>query len=151
MVSRARPAFGFLEQRAVRGDPPLHDGLLSRGRHRSAAAEGSAVKILRPIAGSPADRAGIKAGDLILRIDGATWARTWQVPSSECAATAGSTVHFSVRRPGTGELLEFTMQRAHVAVHSVLSTSLEPGYGYVRITGFSETTAQDLNRAVLRR
>jgi carboxyl-terminal processing protease len=112
------------------------------------AAEGSAVKILRPIAGSPADRAGIRPGDLILRIDGADVGADVAGAIERMRGDAGSTVHFSVRRPATGELLEFTMQRAHVAVHSVLSTSLEPGYGYVRVTGFSETTAQDLNRAV---
>jgi carboxyl-terminal processing protease len=112
------------------------------------AAEGSAVKILRPIAGSPADRAGIKAGDLIARIDGTDVGADVTGAIERMRGEAGSIVRLTVRRPSTGEVLDFTMQRAHVAVHSVLSTSLEPGYGYVRVTGFSETTAQDLNRAV---
>ena len=112
------------------------------------AAEGTAVKILRPIAGSPADRAGIKAGDLIARIDGTDVGADVAGAIERMRGEAGSTVSLTVRRPSTGEVLDFTMQRAHVAVHSVLSTSLVPGYGYVRITGFSETTAQDLNRAV---
>jgi carboxyl-terminal processing protease len=112
------------------------------------AAEGSAVKILRPIPGSPADRAGIRAGDLVARIDGTDVGADVAGAIERMRGEAGSTVRLTVRRPSTGEVLELTMQRAHVAVHSVLATSLEPGYGYVRITGFSETTAQDLNRAV---
>jgi carboxyl-terminal processing protease len=54
-----------------------------------------------------------------------------------------------VRRPGeTGELLTYKLQRARVAVHSVAQRTLEPGYGYLRITTFSETTSDDVTRAV---
>ena len=47
-------------------------------------------------------------------------------------------------------MLQFALRRAQVEVHSVAQQTLEPGYGYLRITSFSETTAQDVNRAVLR-
>jgi carboxyl-terminal processing protease len=111
------------------------------------AAEDSAVKILHTIEGSPADRAGLRAGDLIAKIDGVD---IGDVPAAiaHMRGEAGTTVRLTVRRPATAELLDFTLQRAHVEVHSVAARALEPGYGYVRITSFSETTPQDLNRAV---
>jgi len=112
------------------------------------APQGTAVKILRPIAGSPADRAGLKAGDLIAKIDGVDVGADVAGAITRMRGEAGTTVQLTVRRPSTGELLDFTLQRAQVEVHSVAYTALEPGYGYVRITSFSETTAPDLNRAV---
>jgi carboxyl-terminal processing protease len=63
---------------------------------------------------------------------------------------SGSTVNLTVRRAGTDGLLEFSLRRAKVEVHSVAQQTLEPGYGYLRITSFSETTADDVNRAVSR-
>jgi len=50
---------------------------------------------------------------------------------------------------GSAELLEFALKREQVEVHSVLGENLEPGFGYVRITTFSETTSQDVSRTIL--
>src|SRR6202041_3612779 len=61
-----------------------------------------------------------------------------------------STVHLTVRRPGRSELLSFSVRRARVDVRSVAQQDLEPGYGYMRITGFSETTADDVTHALAR-
>ena len=61
---------------------------------------------------------------------------------------AGSIVRLTVRRPTTGERLDFSLRRAKVDVRSVMQTTLEPGFGYVRITSFSETTADDVARSV---
>jgi len=114
------------------------------------AAEDSAVKILHPIEGSPAEHAGLRAGDLIAKIDGIDVGADVPGAIARMRGDAGTTVRLTVRRPSTGEMLDFTLQRAHVEVHSVAERSLEPGYGYVRITSFSETTPQDLDRAVAR-
>jgi carboxyl-terminal processing protease len=59
-------------------------------------------------------------------------------------------VKLTVLRPSNGQTLDFSLRRAKVEVHSVAQQSLEPGYGYLRITGFSETTADDVNHAVAR-
>jgi carboxyl-terminal processing protease len=112
------------------------------------AAEDSAVKILHPIEGSPAARAGLRSGDLIAKIDGVDVGADVAGAIARMRGEAGTTVRLSVRRPGSAELLEFMLKREHVEVHSVASRSLEPGYGYVRITSFSETTPQDLERAI---
>jgi carboxyl-terminal processing protease len=113
-------------------------------------AEDSAVKILRPIDGSPAQQAGLLPGDLIVKIDGEDIGADLAGAISRMRGSAGSTVKLAVRRPATGELLDFSLRRAKVEVHSVAQQGLEPGYGYLRITSFSETTADDVNRAVAR-
>ncbi len=112
------------------------------------APDGSSVKILHTIAGSPAARAGIRAGDLIAKIDGSDVGADVAGAISRMRGEAGTTVALTIRRPSTGELRDYTLERAHVEVHSVRSELLQPGYGYVRITGFSETTPQDLERAI---
>ena len=111
-------------------------------------AEDSAVKILRPIEGSPADQAGLKPGDRIVRIDDADIGADLAGAIARMRGSSGSLVKLTVVRPSTGQTLDFSLRRAKVEVHSVAQQDLEPGYGYVRITGFSETTADDVSRAI---
>jgi carboxyl-terminal processing protease len=106
------------------------------------------VKVLRPIEGSPAHQAGVRAGDLIISIDGSDVGADVAGSIARMRGRAGTAVKLSVRRPGTGEMLDFTLLRARVEVHSVAERRLAPGYGYVRITTFSETTSADLGRAI---
>jgi carboxyl-terminal processing protease len=61
---------------------------------------------------------------------------------------AGTNVSLTVRRVGVPQELEFVVKRTQVEVHSVSSQLLETGYGYLRITHFSETTAEDVRRAI---
>jgi len=113
-------------------------------------AEDSAVKILRPIEGSPADQAGLLPGDQITRIDDADIGADLAGAIARMRGSSGSLVKLTILRPSTGQTLDFSLRRAKVEVHSVAQQSLEPGYGYLRITGFSETTADDVNHAVAR-
>jgi carboxyl-terminal processing protease len=106
------------------------------------------VKVLRPIDGSPAQRAGLRAGDQIVRIDGTDIGADLVGAIARLRGVSGSLVSLSVRREGNPQLLEFALRRAQVEVHSVLAQSLEPGFGYLRITTFSETTAQDVAQAI---
>jgi carboxyl-terminal processing protease len=111
-------------------------------------AEDAGVKILRPIEGSPAELAGVQSGDLIVKIDGVDVGADLGGAINRMRGPAGGVVKLSVRREGSPELLEFSLRRAKVEVHSVAEQVLEPGYGYVRITSFSETTADDVGRAI---
>jgi carboxyl-terminal processing protease len=113
-------------------------------------AEDAGVKILRPIEGSPAERAGMRSGDFIVKIDGVDVGADLAGAINRMRGPPGSTVRLSVRRTGHSELLDFSLRRAKVEVRSVAQQNLEPGYGYVRITGFSETTADDVATAVER-
>src|SRR5690242_18543621 len=112
------------------------------------AADNGAVKILRPIEGSPAQKAGLQPGDMIVKIDGEDIGADLAGAIAKMRGSAGSVVRLTVRRPPSTDLVEYSLKRAKVEVHSVAEDTLEPGYGYVRITTFSETTAEDLNHAV---
>jgi len=111
-------------------------------------AEDAAVKILRPIDGSPADLAGMLPGDLIVKIDDVDVGADLAGAITRMRGPAGSLVKLTVRRPASGELKDFSLRRARVEVRSVMQQALEPGYGYVRITSFSETTSDDVARAI---
>jgi carboxyl-terminal processing protease len=107
-----------------------------------------AVKVLHPIDGSPAQRAGLKPGDEIVKIDDVDIDGDLAAATARMRGASGSTVKLTIRRKGAASLLEFTVRRAQVEVSSVTQQTLEPGYGYIRITSFTETTAEDLSHAV---
>lgn len=111
-------------------------------------AEDSTVKILRPIEGSPAEIAGMQPGDIIVKIDDIDVGSDLAGAITRMRGPTGSNIKLTVRRPSTGKLLSFSLLRAKVDVHSVMQQSLEPGYGYVRIVSFSETTAADVAKAI---
>jgi carboxyl-terminal processing protease len=111
-------------------------------------AEDSGVKILRPIDGSPADLAGMLPGDLIVKIDDIDVGADLAGAITRMRGPAGSVVKLTVRRPASNELKDFSLRRARVEVRSVMQQAREPGYGYVRITSFSETTSDDVARAI---
>jgi len=113
-------------------------------------AEDGGVKVLRPIEGSPAALAGMQTGDFIVKIDGVDVGADLAGAITRMRGPAGSSVRLSVHRLGHTELLNFSLRRAKVEVRSVAQQDLEPGYGYVRITGFSETTADDVAHALAR-
>jgi carboxyl-terminal processing protease len=113
------------------------------------AAEDGVVRILRPLDGSPAQRAGLKPGDEIVRIDSHDIGADLTGAIAHMRGPSGSRVRLAIRREGTPGLIEFNLRRAEVEVHSVTQQTLEPGYGYVRITSFTETTAAELSRAII--
>jgi carboxyl-terminal processing protease len=113
-------------------------------------AENGVVKVTRPIEGSPAQQAGILPGDEIVRIDGADIGADLAGAIARMRGEAGSLVTLSIRREHTPGVIEYALRRAQVEVHSVAQQTLEPGFGYLRITSFSETTAPDVVRAVSR-
>ena len=107
------------------------------------------IEVLHPIEGSPAAAAGVRTGDLIVAIDGRVVdADALDAAIESLRGPTGSTVRIGLRREGVAALLEYSIRRTQVEVHSVASEALEPGIGYLRIQQFSETTAQDVVRAL---
>jgi carboxyl-terminal processing protease len=107
------------------------------------------VKVISPIDDTPAQRAGIQAGDLIIRLDekpvkGMTLNEAVKV----MRGAAGTDITLTVVREGLDRPLRVTVTRAVIKVRSVRSRTLEDGFGYVRITQFQSQTTQNLNDAV---
>jgi len=113
-------------------------------------AEDGVVKVLRPIEGSPAQQAGLEPGDELVKIDGNDIGGDLGGAIARMRGASGSLVKLTIRRGGRPALIEYALRRAQVEVRSVVQQSLEPGYGYLRITSFSETTPVDVGRAIAR-
>ena len=113
--------------------------------------EDKQVVIVSPIEDSPAFRAGIVSGDVILSVDGAPIdPDSLEDTISRMRGKDGTSVVLGVHRPGDGTTFSLTLTRELIQVASVKARTLEPGMAYIRVTHFSETTGRDLERAVLR-
>ncbi len=103
------------------------------------------VRVVSPIEGTPAEKAGVKAGDLIIKIDDKA---TKGIPLNEAVklmrGKPKTSVTLTVSRKGATKPLVFTIVRDVIQIQSVRSKMLEPGFGYIRITQFQEHTVENL-------
>jgi len=148
MVASLDPYSAYLD-----GDEYDEVKISSSGRYSGVGIELSIedeqVVVIAPFDGSPAAQAGIRSGDIIVTIDGIP------VNTSTLADTIGrmrgaegTSVKIGIMREGHSEPMLFTLKRSRVDLHSVKGEMLEPGYAYVRISQFSETTGDDMNAAL---
>ena len=111
--------------------------------------ESGAIIVISPIDGSPAAGAGIRAGDKIVAVDGKAVEGTALADSvARIRGEPGTIVNLGIGRLSAAAPLKFAIERAMVSVHSVRYELLEPGYGYLRISQFSETTGADTDQAL---
>ncbi|MGD2020968.1 MAG: S41 family peptidase [Thiohalocapsa sp.] len=107
------------------------------------------VKVIAPIDDTPAQRAGMQAGDLIVRIDGKP---VKGLSLSEAVTLMrgkpGSKIELTVVREGESSPIQVDIVRDIIKVASVKSRTLEPGYGYLRVSNFQARTTEDLLEAV---
>ncbi|HHO69955.1 MAG TPA: S41 family peptidase [Halothiobacillus sp.] len=107
------------------------------------------VKVIAPIDDTPAQRAGIQSGDLIIRIDGKSIQGISLTDAvKQMRGEPGSKIVLTVVREGVEKPFDVTIERAIIRVQSVRSRMLEPGYGYVRITQFQSGTVDQLRKAI---
>ncbi|MDA1062778.1 MAG: S41 family peptidase [Proteobacteria bacterium] len=105
------------------------------------------VRVITPIAGSPAARSGIRAGDQIIAVDGnVVEAKRLQDTISGMRGRRGSKITITVLRDD--EAIDYEMRRELIRVASVHHENLQPNYGYIRLSQFTDSTAQELSRAV---
>ncbi len=108
------------------------------------------LTVVSPIEDTPAFKAGIQAGDRILKIEGeSTNDMSLFDAVKKLRGLKGSAVTISIHREGWTELHEFTLVRDVIPIHSVRAKILEPGYGYIRITNFQRDTSQDLQNSII--
>ena len=109
------------------------------------------VKVIAPIDDTPAQRAGVEAGDLIIRLDdtpvkGMSLADAVNLMRGE----PGTSIVLTIVREGRASPIRITIMRDVIQVTSVRSRTLEPGFGYVRISQFQNRTGENLRDAVVR-
>jgi carboxyl-terminal processing protease len=109
----------------------------------------SFLTVVSPIEGTPAYKAGIQAGDKIIKIDGKVTAdMTLPEAVKSIRGEKGTKVNLTVMREGVDKPLEFTLTRDLIPIKSVRSYLLTPEMAYVRITNFQSKTALDLSAAL---
>ena len=107
------------------------------------------VKVIAPIDDTPAQRAGVKAGDLVIRLDDTpVKGMTLNEAVKIMRGKPGTKIVLTIVRDGLDKPIEISITRDIIKVKSVKSRMLEPGYAYVRISQFQSKTADNLVDAV---
>jgi len=107
------------------------------------------VKVIAPIDDTPAQRAGLEAGDLIIRLDDKTVkGLTLNDAVKIMRGKPGTDIQLTVVREGEDKPLNFVVTRDIIKVKSVKNRMLDPGYGYIRISNFQSRTAPQLMDAI---
>ncbi|WP_256645785.1 S41 family peptidase [Thermomonas paludicola] len=101
------------------------------------------LRVVAPLDGSPAEKAGLRSGDRIVAIDGKLLAAGQGDVSTPLRGKAGSKVVLKVVREGVKGTFELSITRDTIRTASVRSRMLEPGFGYIRIASFQASTATD--------
>lgn len=112
--------------------------------------QNDSIVVIAPVDDSPAARAGIRAGDTIVKVDDiAVDPAHLEDALTQMRGEVGSTVVLSVTRSDVAGVLNYELQRERISLKSVSSRMLEAGIAYVRISQFSETTAKDFTAQLI--
>jgi carboxyl-terminal processing protease len=111
--------------------------------------EDGLLKVIAPIDDTPAKRAGVQAGDIIVRLDD-TPVKGISLGDAvkSMRGKSGTTIRISVLREGEDKLLELTIKRAVIQIQSVKSRFLEPGFAYLRVSHFQSRSGGDLAKQI---
>jgi len=107
--------------------------------------ESGVVKVISPIDDTPASRAGIKAGDYIVKIkDTQVQGKTLSEAVDLMRGPVGSSIELTVRRRGVKKALTFNIIREVIEIQSVKTDLLEDNIGYIRLTSFNENSGEQI-------
>ena len=113
--------------------------------------EAGVVKVISPIDDTPASKAGLKAGDYIVKIEGTqVQGKTLTEAVELMRGPVGSSLEITVRRKGKKKALIFNITREIIKVQSVKSKILNDSVGYIRLTSFNENSSQQIKKTVLK-
>ena len=113
--------------------------------------EDGLVRVVSPIDDTPASRAGLRPGDLIIRLDETpVKGMTLNDAVRRMRGKPNTDITLTISRRGEEKPIVVTLTRAVIKIQSVRSAVMEPGYGYIRLTQFQEHTGENLARAIER-
>jgi len=111
--------------------------------------ESGVVKVISPIDNTPASRAGLKAGDYIVKIDGIqVQGKSLMDAVDLMRGLVGSSIEITVRRRGVKKALIFNITREIIQVQSVKSELIDNNIGYIRLTSFNENSSEQIKAKV---
>ncbi|MDR0440456.1 MAG: S41 family peptidase [Candidatus Accumulibacter sp.] len=150
MLSNLDPHSAYLDAEAFKDLQTSTQGEFG-GLGLEVGMEGGLVKVISPIEDTPADRAGVKAGDLIFKLDDKlVKGMTLTDAVKRMRGKPRTQIKLSIIRKGERQPIEITLTREIIKIQSVKSRRVDEHYGYLRITSFQENTApsvvEHLNR-----
>ena len=111
--------------------------------------ESGVVKVISPIDDTPASRAGLKAGDYIVKInDTQVQGKTLSEAVDLMRGPVGSGIELTIRRRGEKKALTFNIIREIIQIKSVKAEILKENIGYLRLTSFNENSAQQIEKEI---
>jgi len=111
--------------------------------------ESGVVKVITPIDNTPASKAGLKAGDYIVKIDGVqVQGKSLMDAVDLMRGLVGSSIEITVRRRGVKKALIFNITREIIQVQSVKSELIDNNIGYIRLTSFNENSSDQIKEKV---
>ncbi len=111
--------------------------------------ENGFIRVISPLDDTPASRAGIKPGDLIVRIDNKLVKdMTMEQAINMIRGPKGSKISLTILRKGEGKPKQMTLTREAIKVETVKYRLLDNGYGYVRVSFFQATAKPELDKAI---
>jgi len=112
--------------------------------------ESGVVKVISPIDDTPASRAGIKAGDYIVKIqDIQVQGKTLSEAVDLMRGPVGSSIELTVRRRGEKKAIKFNITREIIEIQSVKTELLENDIGYIRLTSFNENSSEQIEKKII--
>lgn len=148
MLSNLDPHSDYLDEKAMKDLEIQTTGKLS-GIGIEVTPEGGVIKIISPVDDTPAYKAGIKAGDLIVRINGKFVGNmTLTEAVSLIRGKKGTSVHLTIVRKNEKKPLEFDVKRDTIMVKTVKSEPLGDGYAHIRISLLKNKPRRDLYNAL---
>ena len=150
MLTGLDPHSAYLDQEAFR---ELQVGTQGRfgGLGIEVGMEDGFIKVVSPIEDTPAFRAGVKPGDLIIKLDD-TPVKGMSLTDAvkRMRGQPKTSITLTIARKGETKPLVFTLVREEIQVQSVKSKMIEPGYAWVRVAQFQEQTGEDLVKHLTR-
>jgi len=111
--------------------------------------EAGVVKVISPIDNTPASKAGVKAGDYIVKIDGnQVQGKSLTEAVETMRGPVGSEIEITVRRRGIKKALIFNITREIIEIQSVKSKIIDKNIGYIRLTQFNENSSSQIKKTI---